>query len=281
MEHPSRAGRSALGGFHLLEIAALLATSPAFYLALLDEHRALAFSIYALAAIASIAFLRRHGLALSLVVALAASAALPAGDGPALIVVRLGTAALTILRLGESMRPWFWRGNLPNLLALAIAVLGLCGLGFWWLEPTALSFGDGLWLAFTTAATVGYGDIVPSTPASKIFAVFVVLTGFAVLSLVTAAIAAMWVQSEERKIERQILVALHSQMQIIRDDGGVAGADADRQHRAGRPRGGHARRRNRPDQAAAITCAAALTTAAMRPMSRSCCVVMPSFFSNA
>ena len=236
MEHSSHAGRPALKARQLLEIAALLATIPAFYLALLDEHRALAFAIYALAAMAGAAvlveehrrrhrsararpaFLRRHGLAIALVAALAASAALPSGDGPALIVVRLGTAALTILRLGESMRPWFWRGNLPNLLALAIAVLGLCGLGFWWLEPTALTFGDGLWLAFTTAATVGYGDIVPSTPASKIFAVFVVLMGFGVLSLVTAAIAAMWVQTEEREIERQILVALHSQMQLIRDD---------------------------------------------------------------
>ncbi len=35
------------------------------------------------------------------------------------------------------------------------------------------------------------------------------------------------------------------------------------------------------DQRAAMTWAAALTTAAMRPMSRNCCVVRPSFFSSA
>ena len=52
----------------------------------------------------------------------------------------------------------------------SLALLGL-GPGFWWLEPRAETLGDGLWLAFTTAATVGYGDIVPTTPASKIFAV--------------------------------------------------------------------------------------------------------------
>jgi voltage-gated potassium channel len=78
--------------------------------------------------------------------------------------------------------------------------------------------GDGLWLAFTTAATVGYGDIVPSTPASKIFAVFVVLLGFAVLSLVTASIAAMWVESHERRIEREILHDLHAQVRALRQD---------------------------------------------------------------
>lgn len=40
-------------------------------------------------------------------------------------------------------------------------------------------------------------------PAAKIFAVFVVLMGFGVLSLVTASIAAMWVHTEERRIEHE------------------------------------------------------------------------------
>jgi voltage-gated potassium channel len=236
MAHPTHADPPALSARQLVEIVALLATTPAFYLALLDAHRTVALALYALAAMAAaavlagehrhrrhqargrLAFLRRHRLAIALVAALAASAALPSGDSAGLIVVRLGAAALTILRLGESMRPWFWRSNLPSLLALAIAVLGLCGLGFWLLEPKALTFGQGLWLAFTTAATVGYGDIVPSTPASKIFAVFVVLLGFAVLSLVTAGIAAMWVKGEERAMERDFVAALHGQMQLLRDD---------------------------------------------------------------
>jgi voltage-gated potassium channel len=62
-----------------------------------------------------------------------------------------------------------------------------------------------LWLAFTTAATVGYGDIVPSTHASRAFAVLVVLLGLAVLSLVTASLAAMFVETEERQIERDLM----------------------------------------------------------------------------
>jgi len=94
----------------------------------------------------------------------------------------------------------------------------LCGLGFWWLEPQAETLSDGLWLAFTTAATVGYGDIYPTTPASKIFAVFVVLLGYGVLSLVTASIAAVWVESEERRIEREILLDLHGQLRVLRGE---------------------------------------------------------------
>ena len=77
-------------------------------------------------------------------------------------------------------------GTLYRLIA-ALVVLALCGLGFWWLEPTTPTFGDALWLAFTTAATVGYGDSVPTTPASKIFAVFVVFLGVGAITLVAAA----------------------------------------------------------------------------------------------
>jgi voltage-gated potassium channel len=219
-----------------VELVALLATIPAFYLAMLSSHRLVSMSLYLMGFVGSafvtwtdaVAVRRhpgsardRHGqrqLGTLLSVSLLLSAVLPEGDQPDLLILRLGTAALVILRWGEAILPPSWRGGLPHLLGLGIGVLGLCGLGFWWLEPRVHTFGDGLWLAFTTAATVGYGDIVPSTPASKIFAVFVVLTGFAVLSLVTASIAAVWVQTEERKIEHEILRDLHHELRVLRDE---------------------------------------------------------------
>lgn len=99
------------------------------------------------------------------------------------------------------------RGLLYSV-GLALAILGLGGLGFWLLDPGVQTLSDGLWLAFTTAATVGYGDVVPSTHASRAFAVLVVLVGLAVLSLVTASVAAIFVETEEREIERELLLEL-------------------------------------------------------------------------
>lgn len=93
-------------------------------------------------------------------------------------------------------------------LVLCLLILGLGGVGFWFIEPRAVTLSDGLWLAFTTAATVGYGDIVPSTHLSRAFAVLVVLLGLAVLSLVTASVAAMFVETEERQIERDLMHAI-------------------------------------------------------------------------
>ena len=112
------------------------------------------------------------------------------------------------------------RGLLYSLL-LCLTILGLCGVGFWIVEPSAHTLSDGLWLAFTTAATVGYGDIVPTTHLSRAFSVLVVLLGLAVLSMVTASVAAMFVEVEERKIERDLLRefgALRAEVRSLRDE---------------------------------------------------------------
>jgi voltage-gated potassium channel len=103
-------------------------------------------------------------------------------------------------------------------LCVAAVLLAGCGVVYWWIEPRTPELADGLWLAFVTASTVGYGDFVPSTPASRAFSVLVVLLGFAVLSLVTAAIAATFVESQERRIEREILHDLHQQLKAVRED---------------------------------------------------------------
>jgi len=100
------------------------------------------------------------------------------------------------------------RRGLWSSLALCVAILLLGGVGFWALEPGIHSLQDGLWLAFTTTATVGYGDTVPKTEAGHLLAVLVVLLGLAVLSKVTALPAALFVErvveAKERQIERDL-----------------------------------------------------------------------------
>jgi voltage-gated potassium channel len=118
------------------------------------------------------------------------------------------------------------RRGLWYSLALCLVILLIGGLGFWWLEPDIHSLHEGLWLAFTTAATVGYGDVVPRTFAGRSFAVLVVLLGLAVLSLVTASLAAIFVEREveqevefgEREIERELraeIRALRSEVKSL------------------------------------------------------------------
>ena len=212
-------------------LLALAGTVPAFYVELLLAAPSwLAPAAYLLAALTvSAAWLHTGRYAhrpapllaagrLDLVLSaglLLAAAVPPSSGSDAALVLRLAVALLTLVRMVWALRHLLTRGGLGYLLTSAAGLLALCGLGFWWLEPKAPTLGDGLWLAFTTAATVGYGDIVPSTPASKIFSVFVVMLGFGVLSLVTAAIATRWIETEERIIEREILRDMHHQMAAL------------------------------------------------------------------
>jgi len=106
-------------------------------------------------------------------------------------------------------------------LILCGLILLLGGVGFRLLDPNVHTIADGLWLAFTTAATVGYGDLVPSTHASRMFSVIVVLLGLAVLSLATASLAAIFVEKDveegdELRLEHELLRELRHLREEVR-----------------------------------------------------------------
>ncbi len=130
------------------------------------------------------------------------------------------------------------RRGLWYSLVLCMVIMMVGGVGFWALEPTVTSLQEGLWLAFTTAATVGYGDVVPLTQAGRAFAVLMVLLGLSVLSLVTASLAAIFVEREvqdeveagERQIERELMHeirALRAQIDRLQDRNGPASRDTE------------------------------------------------------
>ncbi|MFI1352583.1 potassium channel family protein [Streptomyces sp. NPDC020898] len=62
---------------------------------------------------------------------------------------------------------------------------------------------DALWWSFTTMTTVGYGDHAPTTGAGRILAVGLMLSGIALLGLVTANIAAWFISRFERDGEKE------------------------------------------------------------------------------
>lgn len=110
------------------------------------------------------------------------------------------------------------RKGLLYSLGLALVILLFGGVGFWLIDPRIESLSDGLWLAFTTAATVGYGDLIPHTPLSRIFSVFVVLLGLAVLSLVTASLSAIFVEQEVHEEEVAIKHNMAQEMHQLRQE---------------------------------------------------------------
>jgi voltage-gated potassium channel len=128
-------------------------------------------------------------------------------------LMRFALLALLLLRAVATMRGLFLPGRIRYLLLIGIALLMVSGAGFYWLEPTIKSFGDGLWLAFVTGATVGYGDVVPTTVPSRLFAVLSVLVGFTLLSVMTAYVASILVGEDEKRLRRE----MHNDIRELRE----------------------------------------------------------------
>nr|WSW67503.1 potassium channel family protein [Streptomyces sp. NBC_00995] len=83
------------------------------------------------------------------------------------------------------------------------------------------TLGDAVWWSFTTMTTVGYGDLAPTTGLGRLLAVGLMLSGIALLGVVTANIAAWFISrferddAEERK-QTALLEALTAEVAALR-----------------------------------------------------------------
>ena len=59
-------------------------------------------------------------------------------------------------------------------------------------NPEFATVGDALWWGMVTLTTVGYGDIVPKTPTGRFAAVVIMITGIAVLGLLSGSLASFF-----------------------------------------------------------------------------------------
>ena len=65
-----------------------------------------------------------------------------------------------------------------RVAGVALAFIGLGALFYHWVER--LNWLDAFYFTTMTLATVGYGDIVPHTPAGKLFTMVYVLLGISI-----------------------------------------------------------------------------------------------------
>mgnify|MGYP000096946962 CR=1 FL=1 len=93
---------------------------------------------------------------------------------------------------------------------LLVTILG--GIIEAYLDPSIGSIGNGIWWAWQTVTTVGYGNVVPHTIAGRVFGGLLMLLGVGLFSLVSANLAAYFIErgqaQKKRKPERIIIKEL-------------------------------------------------------------------------
>jgi voltage-gated potassium channel Kch len=60
------------------------------------------------------------------------------------------------------------------------------------------TFGTGIWWAIVTLATVGYGDVVPTSPWGRVVGSAVIVLGVTFLSFLTATVTSLFVSSDQQ-----------------------------------------------------------------------------------
>lgn len=66
-------------------------------------------------------------------------------------------------------------------------------------DPAIGTYGDALWWAVSTVSTVGYGDVVPTSPAGRIIGTVLMLTGLGLIPLLTSAVVSALVAQRSRE----------------------------------------------------------------------------------
>jgi voltage-gated potassium channel len=106
----------------------------------------------------------------------------------------------------EPLRALFFilrKENLFLILGITLTILFCGAVAFYLLEHpsnrTITHLGDALYWAVISMTTTGYGDISPITPAGRVVAVIVVVSGLLLFSMVTATVASVFVEKKIRE----------------------------------------------------------------------------------
>jgi len=86
------------------------------------------------------------------------------------------------------------------IATVTVMVTIAAGVLMWALDHEEFpNIGLGLWWAVQTVTTVGYGDVAPRNEIGRVIATLVMLTGIGFLTVVTASITAVFVESARRR----------------------------------------------------------------------------------
>ncbi len=75
-----------------------------------------------------------------------------------------------------------------------------------------MSYGDGIWWAFVTATTVGYGDISPTTFYGRLIAMALMLVGIGLIGTVTSTLTSYFLNTQRKNTENQTIEMIKNQL---------------------------------------------------------------------
>ncbi|ARU58164.1 Kef-type K+ transport system NAD-binding protein [Oleiphilus messinensis] len=118
-------------------------------------------------------------------------------------VLRLIVMFGFLVQISTTARRILSRNHLGTTLIVGFVVMVMSGFLIAGLDPAFSSPWEGIWWAWVTVTTVGYGDFVPVSTAGRLFGAFLILMGIGLFSLLTANFSAFFVSRDEAEMIRR------------------------------------------------------------------------------
>jgi low affinity Fe/Cu permease len=115
------------------------------------------------------------------------------------------------------------RNALYAMIVITIGIVVMGGVIVWIFDRRDFpDLGGALWFTLQTVTTVGYGDLVPASELGRIIGASVMVTGVALIAILTALITSTFVEAAQRRQragreaqERDTVEALHHRLDDV------------------------------------------------------------------
>lgn len=109
---------------------------------------------------------------------------------------------LTLLaHMSATVKNILSRHNLGSTLIASFCIIVMAGTIMSVIDPNVGTPLDGIWWAWVTVTTVGYGDIVPGSTTGRLFGSLLILMGIGLFTMLTASFAAFFMAEEEKAVQ--------------------------------------------------------------------------------
>jgi len=116
-------------------------------------------------------------------------------------VARLVVIVVLYLSIFDSILIILARKKLGITLIISFLTIFIAGIVISVFDPGISDPWEGLWWAWVTVTTVGYGDVVPTSAAGRIIAGLLILMGVGIFSMLTASFSAFLVSRDSDELD--------------------------------------------------------------------------------